>query len=211
MARAPGVNDAPKSVPWPAATRIETDTFGPIEVPADRYWGAQTERSRRNFRIGEERMPRPLTRALALDQARGSRGQPRTRLARCTPHEGDRARRAGGDRRQARRSLSAAGLADRLRHAEQHERQRGDRRTRQRNAGRQARRQVAGAPERSRQHEPVVERLLPDRDAYRDRRARSRSGSFRRSRICRRRWSRNRRSSPGSSRSAARTPRMRHR
>jgi fumarate hydratase class II len=37
-------------------TRIETDTFGPIEVPADRLWGAQTERSRRNFRIGEERM-----------------------------------------------------------------------------------------------------------------------------------------------------------
>jgi fumarate hydratase class II len=47
------------------ATRTETDTFGPIEVPADRYWGAQTERSRRNFRIGEERMPMPLIRALA--------------------------------------------------------------------------------------------------------------------------------------------------
>jgi len=49
-----------------AKTRVETDSFGPIEVPADRYWGAQTERSRRNFRIGEERMPRPLIRALAL-------------------------------------------------------------------------------------------------------------------------------------------------
>jgi fumarate hydratase, class II len=49
-----------------AATRTETDTFGPIEVPADRYWGAQTERSRRNFRIGEERMPRPVIRALGL-------------------------------------------------------------------------------------------------------------------------------------------------
>ena len=48
------------------ATRIETDSFGPIEVPADRYWGAQTERSRRNFRIGEERMPMPLIHALAL-------------------------------------------------------------------------------------------------------------------------------------------------
>ena len=47
------------------ATRTETDTLGPIEVPADRYWGAQTERSRQNFRIGEERMPRPLIRALA--------------------------------------------------------------------------------------------------------------------------------------------------
>src|ERR1700720_2077440 len=47
-------------------TRIETDTLGPIEVPADRYWGAQTERSRRNFRIGTELMPLPVIRALAL-------------------------------------------------------------------------------------------------------------------------------------------------
>jgi fumarate hydratase, class II len=47
-------------------TRTETDSFGPIEVAADRYWGAQTERSRGNFRIGEQRMPRPLIYALAL-------------------------------------------------------------------------------------------------------------------------------------------------
>ena len=47
-------------------TRTETDSFGSIEVAADRYWGAQTERSRNNFRIGEERMPRPLIRALAI-------------------------------------------------------------------------------------------------------------------------------------------------
>jgi len=49
-----------------ADTRVETDTFGPIEVPADRYWGAQTERSRRNFRIGEELMPLPVIDALTL-------------------------------------------------------------------------------------------------------------------------------------------------
>ncbi len=47
-------------------TRTETDTFGPIEVASERYWGAQTERSRHNFRIGEELMPLPLIRALAL-------------------------------------------------------------------------------------------------------------------------------------------------
>jgi fumarate hydratase class II len=47
-------------------TRIESDSFGPIEVPADRHWGAQTERSRRNFRIGEERMPKPIIRALGI-------------------------------------------------------------------------------------------------------------------------------------------------
>jgi fumarate hydratase class II len=49
-----------------ASTRMETDSFGPIEVGGDRYWGAQTERSRRNFRIGEEVMPKPLIRALAM-------------------------------------------------------------------------------------------------------------------------------------------------
>jgi len=47
-------------------TRTETDTFGPLEVPADRYWGAQTERSRINFRIGDELMPLPIIRALAI-------------------------------------------------------------------------------------------------------------------------------------------------
>ena len=46
--------------------RMETDSFGPIEVPADRYWGAQTERSRRNFRIGAQLMPRDIIHALAL-------------------------------------------------------------------------------------------------------------------------------------------------
>jgi fumarate hydratase class II len=49
-----------------AKTRIETDTFGPIEVPADRYWGAQTQRSLQNFRIGVERQPLPIIRALGL-------------------------------------------------------------------------------------------------------------------------------------------------
>jgi len=48
------------------STRSETDSFGPIEVPADRYWGAQTERSRRNFRIGQDRMPMPIVHALAI-------------------------------------------------------------------------------------------------------------------------------------------------
>ena len=49
-----------------AATRTEEDSFGPIEVPADHYWGAQTQRSLQNFRIGGDRMPTPLVRALGL-------------------------------------------------------------------------------------------------------------------------------------------------
>src|SRR3954462_15125112 len=46
-------------------TRTEKDSFGPIEVPADRLWGAQTERSRRFFRISSERMPLPVVYGLA--------------------------------------------------------------------------------------------------------------------------------------------------
>src|SRR5258706_3474099 len=49
-----------------ASTRTETDAFGLIEVPANRYWGAQTQRSLGNFKIGGERMPLPLIRALGI-------------------------------------------------------------------------------------------------------------------------------------------------
>jgi fumarate hydratase class II len=49
-----------------ANTRIETDTFGPIEVAADRYWGAQAQRSLGNFKIGWERQPLPIVRALGI-------------------------------------------------------------------------------------------------------------------------------------------------
>ncbi len=47
-------------------TRTETDSFGPIEVDAARYWGAQAERSRGNFRIGWEKQPAPIVRALGI-------------------------------------------------------------------------------------------------------------------------------------------------
>src|SRR5712672_2742404 len=57
-----------RSTPLPSSgsTRTETDSFGPIEVPADRYWGAQTERSRQNFRIGQDRMPIEIVHALGI-------------------------------------------------------------------------------------------------------------------------------------------------
>jgi fumarate hydratase class II len=47
-------------------TRTETDTFGPIEVAADRYWGAQAQRSLGNFKIGWEKQPAPVVRALGI-------------------------------------------------------------------------------------------------------------------------------------------------
>ncbi|MEL6574713.1 MAG: class II fumarate hydratase [Pseudomonadota bacterium] len=49
-----------------SATRTETDSFGPIEVPADRYWGAQTQRSIANFPIGWEKQPIAIVRALGV-------------------------------------------------------------------------------------------------------------------------------------------------
>ena len=46
--------------------RIEHDSMGDVKVPADKYWGAQTERSRQNFKIGGEIMPREITRAFGI-------------------------------------------------------------------------------------------------------------------------------------------------
>jgi fumarate hydratase, class II len=56
----------PKPARSSPVTRTETDSFGPIEVAADRYWGAQTERSLHNFRIGGDRMPISIIRALGI-------------------------------------------------------------------------------------------------------------------------------------------------
>jgi fumarate hydratase class II len=47
-------------------TRVESDAFGPLDIPADRLWGAQTQRSLHNFRIGTERMPIEIVRALGI-------------------------------------------------------------------------------------------------------------------------------------------------
>src|SRR2546425_2765784 len=49
-----------------AQTRTETDSMGAIEVPADKYWGAQTERSLLHFNIGDDKMPREMIRALGI-------------------------------------------------------------------------------------------------------------------------------------------------
>jgi fumarate hydratase class II len=49
-------------------TRTETDSIGEIEVPMDAYWGAQTQRSLKNFDIGTEKMPAPIVRALGIQK-----------------------------------------------------------------------------------------------------------------------------------------------
>ena len=48
------------------ASRIEHDAFGPVEIPADRYWGAQTQRALGVFEVGEERFPVRLIRTFGL-------------------------------------------------------------------------------------------------------------------------------------------------
>ena len=50
----------------PPGTRVESDSMGPIDVPADRYWGAQTQRSLHHFSIGEDRMPTEVIRAFGI-------------------------------------------------------------------------------------------------------------------------------------------------
>ena len=62
--------------PAPSAateTRIETDSMGEIAVPADRYWGAQTQRSLTNFKIGGEKMPPALVKALGIQKLAAAR------------------------------------------------------------------------------------------------------------------------------------------
>ena len=104
-------------------TRTETDTFGPIEVAADRYWGAQAQRSLGNFKIGWEKQPLPVVRALGI--VKRAAAETNMALGHLDKKLGDdhRRRRPGSDRRQARRSFPAGGVADRLGHPVQHERQ----------------------------------------------------------------------------------------
>jgi fumarate hydratase class II len=76
-------------------TRIETDTFGEIVVPADRLWGAQTQRSRENFRIGGERIPLPVVHALGIIKRAAARVN--SRLGLLDPRLADAIADAAGE------------------------------------------------------------------------------------------------------------------
>ncbi len=56
-----------------ASKRIESDSLGDVEVPSDKYWGAQTQRSLENFKIGSEKMPIPIIRALGMQKMAAAR------------------------------------------------------------------------------------------------------------------------------------------
>src|SRR5690606_32501519 len=76
-------------------TRTETATFGPIEVPADRLWGAQTQRSLENFRIGGERMPTRVIRPLGVVKRAAARVN--ARLGLLEPRLAEAIARAAGE------------------------------------------------------------------------------------------------------------------
>jgi len=136
------------------ATRTETDTFGPIEVPANHYWGAQTQRSLGNFKIGGERMPLPLIHALGIVKKCAAKtnvalGQLDKSLADAIVSAAQEVidgkldgefplvvwQTGSGTQsnmnanevisNRARRRIPARRLANRVRHAKQHERERG--------------------------------------------------------------------------------------
>ncbi len=192
-------------------TRIERDTFGPIAVPADRLWGAQTQRSLEHFRISSEKMPAALIRALLIVKRSAARVNVALGTLDAKKGRRDHRRRRRGARGRARRRISARGLADRLGHADQHERQRGAGQSRVGTAGWRARRGPAGASQRRRQSRPVVERRLSDGDERGGcgNRVACPAAVARRAR--RRRWRQRPPRSPTSSRSGARTCRMRRR
>ena len=178
-------------------------------MPADRYWGAQTERSRRNFRIGEERMPQPLTRALGMIKRAAAEvnhqlGSLDARRMNAIMRAADEViegklddhfpllvwQTGSGTQSNMNVNEVIAARANEM-------------------LGGGAGGEVSRAPERSRQHEPVIERLLPDRDAYgggdRDHQPAYAGADA----VCMRRWSRNPGTLPRSSRSAEPTRRMR--
>ncbi len=72
-------------------TRTETDTFGAIEVPNDAYWGAQAQRSIGNFKIGVEKMPKPLISALGV--VKRASAEVNMELGRLDPRHRQRDRR----------------------------------------------------------------------------------------------------------------------
>ena len=96
-------------------TRREFDSLGEVEVPANRYWGAQTQRSLEHFSIGSDRMPKEVYHAYGYVKKAAAlvniRGRPAARLEGPADPAGVRR----GDQRGAGRGVPAARVPDRLR------------------------------------------------------------------------------------------------
>ena len=114
--------------------RIEHDSMGEVKVPADKYWGAQTERSHENFPIGVglETMPREITRAFGVLKLAAARANHALKPEKMTDEKLAAIEQAATEVMEGKLfdAFSARRLADRLRHAVEHERQRGHRQPR---------------------------------------------------------------------------------
>ena len=150
-------------------TRTESDSMGKIEVPANVYWGAQTQRSLHHFDIGRDTMPPELIRAFGILKKACALVNQDLGQAACRQSEAHRAGRRRSHRRQTQRPVPSAHLADRQRHADQHERERGHLEPRHRDRRRRAGIEEADPSQRRRQHVAVVERHVPDGHAHRRR------------------------------------------
>lgn len=86
-----------------ASTRTESDAFGEIQVPSDKYWGAQTERSLENFRINQpqDRMPPPIIKAFGI--LKGAAATVNMRYGLGTSSRSDRRQHLGSSERERRR------------------------------------------------------------------------------------------------------------
>ena len=191
--------------------RRETDSMGAVDVPADKLWGAQTQRSLEHFSIGHDLMPREMITGYAILK----------RSAAVANHAGGRLNDTAHGLivktcdeipgRPASRHVPAARLDDGQRHAVQHERERGDLQPVLPACRHRARQQDAGASERPRQHVAVVQRQLPLHDVHRCRGQRHQPPGARGDRAARCDRRRKPRSGMASSRSAAPTCRTRRR
>ena len=147
--------------------RTEADSLGEVQVPADRLWGAQTQRSLEHFSIGSDLMPRGADRRLRPAQESGGDRQSCRRAPRCARARPDRPGRRRDSGGPAPGHVSAPCLDDGQRHAVQHERERGDREPCEPDRRHAAGQQDAAASQRPREHVAVVERHVSLRDAHR--------------------------------------------
>ena len=147
------------------ASRRETDAFGPIEVHAEQYWGAQTQRSLENFRIGEQTMPLEIT-ALALIKKAAALVHESSGSSN-SPGRGDRGRRRGGCGRRLDDEFplvvwqTGSGTQTNMNVNEVIANRANEMLGGERGA------QDAGASQRSRQSRPILQRHVSDRHAHR--------------------------------------------
>ena len=193
------------------ATRTETDSFGPLEVAADRYWGAQTQRSILNFPIGWERQPAAIVRALGV--IKQAAAEVNVAQGKLDPRLGEAIAAAAAE-------VAAGKLDD---HFPLVVWQTGSGTQSNMNANEvianRAIEMLGGEigskePVHPNDHvnmSAVLERHLPDRDAHRGGDGGARRDAARACASCTGRWPRRPRRSATSSRSAAPTPRTRRR